>query len=316
MKSSILRSLLCLILLCPLLAQASEAFSFGVIARPAHAATATTLLRKAIDETDADNLAFVVANGIKADDESCTDDLYNERHALYESAKNGLIVSPTSGDWADCVNAMKQSIAIERLRRLRELFFVGEFSFGQSQIPLIRQSTIPTFRMYAENMHWRIGDVLFATINLPSNNNNFQNAAGRNSEYEDRQVANNDWLKRLFITAKASRLNGIVLFCDGNPMAAHEEHDSGIFFGGKRGGYAEIRHHILKSAATFQGRILIVHAEQDAHPAKGILWRDNVGTLRAAAPWTKIKVNPAQPQLFAVVTPAVASITGHNASTP
>ena len=301
MKSSILRSLLCLALLCPLLTLASETFSFGVIPRPAHGATASGLLHKAIDETDSDNLAFVVANGIKADDEPCTDAVYNDRHALYESAKNGLIVSLTSGDWADCVNAMKHSIAIERLRRLRELFFVGEFSFGQSQIPLNRQSTIPTFRMYAENMHWRIGDVLFATINLPSNNNNFQNAAGRNSEYEDRQVANNDWLKRLFITAKASGLNGIVLFCDGNPMAAHTEHNSGIFFGGKRAGYAEIRHHLLKSAAAFHGRILIVHAERNAKPAKGILWHDNIGTLYAAAPWTKVAVNPALSQLFAAV---------------
>lgn len=314
MKSSILRSLLCLALLSPLLAHANEPFSFGVIARPAHAATATASLRKAIDETDADNLAFVVANGVKADDESCTDTLYNDRHALYESAKNGLIVSLTSGDWADCVNAMQHSIAIERLRRLRELFFVGEFSFGQSQIPLIRQSTIPTFHMYAENMHWRIGDVLFATVNLPSNNNNFQNAAGRNSEYEDRQVANSDWLKRLFITAKAGGLDGIVLFCDGNPMATHGEHDSGIFFGGKRAGYAEIRRHILKLAASFHGRVLIVHAEQDAHPAKGILWHDNIGTLRAAAPWIRIVVNPAQPRLFAVAKPVPAD--SRNASAP
>src|SRR5690606_7823574 len=133
MKSSILRSLLCITLLCPLLAHASEAFSFGVIARPAHAAKATALLHKAIDDTDSDNLAFVVANGIKADDEPCSDAVYNDRHALYENAKNGLVVSLTAGDWADCVNTMKHSIAIERLRRLRELFFVGEFSFGQSR---------------------------------------------------------------------------------------------------------------------------------------------------------------------------------------
>lgn len=306
MKTFSLRALICVTLLCPSLVQAGDVFGFGVIARPAHAATAATMLSDAINETDADNLAFVVVNGIKADDESCTDTVYRDRRSLYENAKNGLIVSLTAGDWADCVNAKNRSIAIERIRRLRELFFVDEFSFGESQIPLIRQSTIPTFRMYAENMHWRIGDVLFATINLPSNNNNFLNAAGRNSEYEDRQVANSDWLKRLFITAKASKLNGIVLFCDGNPMAVHSEHAPGIFFGGKREGYADIRKQLLKLSAAFRGSVLIVHAEQDQKiksPVKGIDWHDNIGTVQAAAPWSKITIDTTQAHLFTFALP-------------
>lgn len=310
----ILRLLTCIALLCPMYSHGSEAFSFGVVAKPLHAATADALLHEAIEETDADNLAFVVANGIKADDEPCSDELYKSRRTLFDNAKNGLIVSVAATDWADCTGAKNRSIAVERIRRLREMFFTDDFSFGSSKIPLIRQSTIPSFRMYAENMHWRIGNVLFATINLPANNNNYLNAAGRNSEFEDRQVANSDWLKRIFITARVGKLNGIVLFCDGNPMI-HTEHSSGFFSSSKREGYADVRRQITKFGAAYHGRILIVHGEPDTTKkiaSKNIVWQGNIGTVGAETPWSKITVAPSEPQLFAVAPQdASAQRTAH-----
>ncbi len=286
----------------PLLAAAGTPFSFGVIAHPENAATATASLKEAIAQTDRDNLAFVVATGIKADDEPCSDALYRERRALFDSAKNGLIVSLAASDWARCLDARKRSTAIERIAHVREMFFTDEFSFGDSKLPLVRQSAIPTFRLYAENMHWRIGDVLFATINLPNNNNNYLNAAGRNSEYEDRQVANSDWLKRLFITAKSNRLTGIVLFADANPLA-HQERSSGFFSSEKREGFADIRRQLARAAKDFPGHILIVHGDRDADRDAGrqqIVWKDNIGALRIDPLWTRIRVVPAQAQLFTV----------------
>src|SRR5690606_20388482 len=145
------------------------------------------------------------------------------------------IVSITASDWAQCVNAKNRSIATERISRVRDVFFTDEFSLGDSKIPVSRQSAMPKFRMYAENMRWRINDVMFATINLPSNNNNYLNAAGRNNEFEDRQIANTDWLKRLFLTAKIGKMDGIVLFCDGIPFPP-AEHSSLLASGNKREG--------------------------------------------------------------------------------
>src|SRR5690606_22612608 len=133
----------------------------------------------------------------------------------------------------------------------------------------------------------RIHDVLFATINLPSNNNNFLNAAGRDNEYEDRQVANSDWLKRLFIMAHSHRLKGIVLFTDANPLA-HRERSSGFFSDDKREGFANIRRQLAHAAKDYQGRILIVHgdhhADRDTHPQQ-IVWKGNIGALRIDPLW-------------------------------
>jgi hypothetical protein len=305
MRKTVFSYLGCVFLLLSLSATATEVtpFSFGVIAKPMKADPGDGLLRESLLESDADNLAFVVANGLKAGDEPCSDALYKERRTLLDQAKNGLVVSITSNDWTTCLSG-KRSIAFERMNRLRDMLFNDEFSLGDSKIAIARQSAMPKFRTYAENMRWRVGDVVFATINLPANNNNYVNAAGRNNEFEDRQTANSDWLKRIFITARISRLDGIVLFCDGNPLIP-AQHSILFSSGNKREGFSDIRKQILALAAKFKGRVLIVHNEDTAHhpsAGKGIVWHDNVGTMHVDGPWRKISVNPSSPDLFAIAS--------------
>src|SRR5689334_6651999 len=102
-------------MLCAEAAQAQPgAFSFGVIAHAFKAAPEETALSDAIAETDADNLAFVVANGIKASDEPCSDAVYNHRKALLNQAKNGLILSLTASDWTGCKRSNGRSAAMDR----------------------------------------------------------------------------------------------------------------------------------------------------------------------------------------------------------
>jgi len=290
----------CVLILQPFWVAAAEssAFSFGIIAKPLKADPNDEALRESLAESDADNLAFVVANGIKSNNESCADAIYKERKTLLDTAKNGLIVSVAASDWALCANG-KRSESFERLSRLRDMYFSDEFSFGDSKIQVARQSAMPKFRTYAENMRWRVGDVLFATINLPANNNNYLNAAGRNSEYEDRQIANSDWLKRLFVMAKVNKLNGIVLFCDGNPLIPAEH--SIFSSSNKREGFTDMRKQIIAAAAKFQGKLLIVHNDDtDHHPSagKGIIWNNNIGTVHVDGPWRKITIDTATPKLF------------------
>jgi hypothetical protein len=105
----------------PVAAQPNE-FSFGVIAHPFKASSDESILRDAISKTDADNLAFVVASGMKSATEPCTDALYKRRKDILNSAKNGLIVSLAGNDWSDCKNTHGKSSAMERLNRLRDLF--------------------------------------------------------------------------------------------------------------------------------------------------------------------------------------------------
>jgi hypothetical protein len=291
------------LLACSVMAQACSAmaatgpFSFGIIPHPFRETQDESVLREAIAETDSDNLAFVVANGIKARSELCSDDLYNGRKTLLNSAKNGLIVSLAASDWTDCKGGNGKSAAIGRLNQLRELFFSDDMSLGASKIPLVRQSATAKFRSYGENARWEFGKAMFATVNLPENNNHYLTEAGRNSEFEDRLIANRDWLHRVFTFAKLKKLSGIVLFCDGNPLSKPRRAGAS---GARRDGFAEVRQQINALAAKFPGRVLVVHGDTAPKYSTDIAWRNNVGVLEAGLPWTKVRFDPSLPALFAV----------------
>lgn len=295
MKKSLLPAiLLCASLLpCASTAAKSDGFSFAVIAHPITNAANGDALRAAIEETDAARLAFVVVNGIKATSEPCSDELYLRRKALLQEAQHGLIVSLAASDWAECKAKNGRSAAVAKLSRMRELFFEGEFSYGASKIPVIRQSMMAKYRGFAENARWEIGRTMFATVNIPANNNHYVTDAGRNSEFEDRLVANQYWLYRVFTTAARKRFAGIVLFCDGNPLAERARR------AGKRDGYAETRRHIRSWAARFPGKVLVVYGDTNASPPS-IQWKGNLGTLDAGPGWVRVAVHRSAPALFRI----------------
>lgn len=270
---------------------AQNGFQIGVIAHPVDDAN----LRRILNEADADNLAFVVAGGIKPADAPCSDEIYERRKRLFDSSKNGLFVSVAASDWSDCRYSNGRTAAIERLNRIRELFFTDEFSFGATRLPLLRESVTPRFRSYSENMRWEFGGILFATIHLPANNNRYLVAAGRNGEFEDRQIANHDWLRRLFTIAKLNKDNGIVLFSDGSPLL-HPR------LNGRHDGFAEIRHELVKLATPFRGKVLIVHNRMPATDGtrRAIDWHGKLGDLAISSGWMKLAITPADPALFKV----------------
>ncbi|MEC5217843.1 hypothetical protein RCH09_002806 [Actimicrobium sp. GrIS 1.19] len=286
-------ALLAMLLVAGVADAAGAGFDIGIIAPTARAAGEDSAVRRAIAESDEDNLAFVVVNGIKSAEEGCDDALYLERKLLFDAAKNGVIVALNGDDWVDCKNAAGRSIAAERLNRLRELLYVDDFSFGGSKIPVSRQSNTAKFRTYTENMRWEFGPILFATVNLPAANNHYLQAAGRNNEFEDRLIANHDWLQRLMTIASRRKLEGLVLFCDGNPMTPPQAQY-------RRDGFAEIRAQLRQLATHFSGRILIVHQglQHDPDHVDGIRWRGNLGTVAVTPGWMRLHVEPGTPGLF------------------
>ena len=168
---------------------------------------------------------------------------------------------------------------------------------------MTRLSSTAKFRSYAENAHWEYGKVLFATINLPANNNHFRAEAGRNSEYEDRLVANRAWLHRLFTLAARQKMHGLVLFSDGDPRVTAEEGFSLLSsFQSKQDGFAEVRKQIRGMAEKYKGKVLLIDAQRGAAGAgePAIQWRGNVGHLNMSADWAEVQVAPGAATLFTI----------------
>jgi hypothetical protein len=278
-------------------------FSFGVIGHTLGNDTGDADLKRAIMEANQSDAAFALATGIKSYAEACSDRLYSERRAMMETSERPLLLLLAGSDWTDCRSSDGRSSAIERLNRIRELYYSDNESLGMKHITVSRQSAIPKFRSYAENMHWERDRVLFATINLPAKNNHFRMEAGRNSEYEDRMVANRAWLQRLFTWAKRRKLEAIVLVSDGR-IGAHVEQGFFSRLATKKDGFTETRRIVRGLAEKFPGKVLLIDSQKSENgKPPSIEWSGNIGHVGMAAEWAEIRVAPGSATMFTLAAP-------------
>ncbi len=293
-----------------------KSFEFAVIGHTFPGESGDEDLQRTLVRAGKEKPAFVIAAGIKSVNEPCSDRLYLQRRGLLQESARPLVLVLAGSDWTDCRNSAGRSNAIERLNRIREIYFDGQEALGAKKLDVSRQSTIRKFRSYAENAHWEQDGVLFATLNLPARNNHFLPEAGRNSEYEDRLVANRAWLQRLFGLAKRRKLEGLVLFSDGD-VRVHAEPGFSLpaVFSAKQDGFAETRRLVRTLAEKYQGKVLLVdtNVERDAkvedQPGT-VTWHGNLGHVTFAGEWNVVRVAPGGKQLFAVPSAVPAKDNG------
>jgi len=244
---------------------ATTSFAFAVVGSAVAGGTGgeadrgTVPLLRAIDGSDA---RFAVHFDLSAASAaSCSDASLARRRALLDASAKPVVPVAAAAEWAHCGQAAGDPL--ERLEHLGDVLFAGDESPGQARLSWVRQSSVPRFRRYRENLRWQVGPVLFATINLPDNNNNFRLGAGRNGEFEERLVANRAWLDRTFRLASERRLAGIVVFVDAAPrfsaplrapdLRAHE-----------RDGFYEWKVALRDFVPAFKGQVLLVQARYAA----------------------------------------------------
>ena len=159
-------------------------------------------------EMDSEKLAFVVHVGdIKSGSAPCTDELFLREKERFEDSANPLVYVPGDNEWTDCERTGYDPI--ERLERLREIFFVGDESLGEETIPLTRQSAD-----YPENVRWSYGGATFLGLNVPGPNNNRDEAS---SEYARRNEANLEWMHEGFERAAAEESSALMIVFQANP---------------------------------------------------------------------------------------------------
>lgn len=287
-----------------LLSQAALAktpFSFGV-ARDIYPAGANdTVLLRILYQTEKEPLSFLVINGIKGAHEDCSDQLYANRLSALNLAKLPVILSLTGNDWISCMGKdMHESTANERLQRIRDLFYGNNTSLGIPSLHPIQESNNPEFRAYAENMQWESNHILFATLNVPVPDNHFIMRGGQNSEFEDRQVANREWLRRLFILAKARKAQGIVIFTDADIFT----HPSSHLFSLREmpDGFEQVRKTVVTLSEQFTGHVLLIsnQASNKKGSLSNITWHKRLGHINTNATWLKVTVDDKSKMLFTI----------------
>ncbi|MES2318930.1 MAG: hypothetical protein V4631_15730 [Pseudomonadota bacterium] len=292
---------------CAAAPKSSSDQQFGVIGHSFSNRGGERQLEKSLAKTRDAGLAFVVATGIKSLAEPCSDELYERRRNMFDGGRTPVVVVPAASDWAECKNAAGRLVNIERLNRLRELLYAEPGAPSDNALALARQSANAKFRSYAENAYWSAGNVLYATVNLPSNNNHYRPEAGRNSEFEDRAVANRFWISRLFALAKRKKLAALVLFSEGDARVLSGEPGLLARLGrnsSTQDGFALPRRQIVALAAQFPGKVLLIDTAPVANGSEPVIaWRDNLGHVSIGARAVHVHVTPKAETLFRIEQP-------------
>jgi hypothetical protein len=261
---------------------------------------------------------IVHAGGIKGDTESCGDAVLNVRQRVLDDAPLPLLYVPGENDWAECQKPVNGEFdAVERLNRLRELYFPVDATLGRRTLPVTRQSDQATFRSYRENARMVLGNVLIVGINLPGDNNHYRTEGGRNGEFEDRREANRQWLSRAFSVAEQRDLDGVVVVGHADPMFGNGWEKRGkptLFDGflrrGARDGYLEFKRQLRELAGKYKGQVLLVHASDSGFsvdkPLRDAAGKSIANVTRVALPvgspsrWTELTVSPGSRAVFQV----------------
>jgi hypothetical protein len=129
-----------------------------------------------------------------------------------------LIYTPGDNDWTDCHNERAGGYEpIDRLARLRAIFFADGQSLGRRKLALHGQASDPRYAQFRENLRWSHRGVLFATIHMVGDNNNLGRTAAQDVEYRERDAANIAWLREIFAVATRDGSRALAIFTQANP---------------------------------------------------------------------------------------------------
>ena len=170
----------------PAQAQAPARFSFAIVGDAPYNALEEPVFAQMLREIDREELAFVVHVGdIKGGSSPCSDELFAQRLQQFQSVRHPFIYVPGDNEWTDCWRS--GSDPLERLAKLREMFYTDDDSLGEHKLKLERQSADPRFAEYRENVRWTMGSALFIGLNIPGSNNNLGRTPQMDAEYARRR---------------------------------------------------------------------------------------------------------------------------------
>ena len=119
--------------------------------------------------------AFAIHVGDTWGAEPCTEAQHRSVLATFAKYEPAVFYTPGDNEWTDChaQQGVPGGDPLERLTKLRGLFFNGEQSFGQRTLALTRQSANGEgrFDKYRENVRWDLGGITFLTLHVVGSNN-------------------------------------------------------------------------------------------------------------------------------------------------
>jgi hypothetical protein len=169
---------------------------------------------KAGPELERQRAPFVFVGGLPP----CSDETFDDRLRLAQSSRHPFILVPGDNEWTDCHRAKPRAHdPLERLTKLRQMFFAGDRTLGRQTMRVVRQSEDSRYAKFPENIRWTYGNVLFVTLHMVGSNNNLGRTPEMDAEYSERNAANLAWMSQGFELATRSGHKAIMIIAQANP---------------------------------------------------------------------------------------------------
>ena len=280
------------------LAQA-ESWQFAVIGDTPYSNRERKEFPVLLREIEAANPAFILhAGDFKGSSDECDDGIFRDRLMLFNRSPRPFIYTPGDNEWTDCADLAAGSYdPIERLNKLRQLFFKAPRSLGRITIPVEQQSAESP-----ENLRWQLGPVVFLSLNVPGPNNHYGLLRTPSAEFRIRNPLILDWLRQGFARARQQNARGIVILMQGDPAFNQ-------FIGPlAHSGYRELLETLRSESEAFAGQVLLIHGDTHSHRIDQPLKRRNGQPLTNftrletfGSPfmgWEKVTIDSETPGLF------------------
>ena len=228
------RFVLVLLLLtsCAVRPPAPDAFTFAVVGDLAYTPREEAMFVETLRRIDADLPAFTVHVGDFKGSGPCSDELFARRRAQLDASAGPLVFVPGDNEWTDCRARRNGSMdPIERLARLRALFFADGDSLGRRRMATAAQDRCLASppagcgcAAHPENRLWRHQRVLFVTLNIPGHQNNTGHDERNDREALCRNAANAAWLERAAGESESDSVRALVVIAHANPWHVPARH--------------------------------------------------------------------------------------------
>jgi hypothetical protein len=279
-----------------------QSFSFAVLGDTPYTEAEEQRYLPMLEAINREPLAFAIHVGDFKGGQHCTDALYAKRRAEFDASTHPFLYTPGDNEWTDCRRPYMGSMdPLERLARLRQVFFPDRWSLGRARIETIAQDQCIDAACrcpaHPENRFWSRAGVRFVTLHIVGSNNNFGFDAASDAEARCRDEANALWLEQAVRASERSQTRALVIAIQANPWSARKPEL-----------YQQFLRQVQDAAKRLKKPVLLIHG--DSHTQRvDTPFTDSLGNAvlnitrleTYGSPfvgWVKVKVDPDHPDVF------------------
>ena len=208
-------------------------------------------LRRLLRQAERESFDFLMHVGdIKKGEAPCSDEVFINIRDIFRAHPTPVVYTPGDNEWTDC-HAVG-SDPVERLGRLRELFFRDPNVLRLGELGAKHQSEDSRFAKFIENYRFTRSRVLFIVLHVTGSlNNQRSDDPPSMKEFAERAAANTAFLEESFAEALAKDAPGVALVIHGNPD----------FERGERAGFKELQDVLRGFLASYRRPVVCIHGD-------------------------------------------------------